>query len=57
MSPGDYDLFAEVNKPLRWTRYNIRDEIIRVIGRLILNIKKMDALMVYEASETFGKKL
>ena len=40
MSPWDYDLFAEVKEPLRGTRYNTRDEFIRVIGRSIRNINK-----------------
>ena len=36
----DYDLFAKVKEPLRGTRYNTRDELIRVIGRSIRNINK-----------------
>ena len=35
MSPCDYDLFAKVKELLRGTRYNIRDEVICGIGRLI----------------------
>ena len=34
-----YDLFAKVKEPLRGTRYNTRDELIRAIGRSIRNIK------------------
>ncbi|KAJ4443292.1 hypothetical protein ANN_04960 [Periplaneta americana] len=55
-SPCDYDLFAKVKELLRGTQYNTRDELIRAIGRSIWNIKKMDALMVYDAFQTFGKK-
>ena len=40
MSPCDYDLFAKVKEPLRVTRYNTRDELIRPIGRSIRNINK-----------------
>ncbi|KAJ4434037.1 hypothetical protein ANN_16356 [Periplaneta americana] len=40
MSPCDYDLFAKVKEPLRGTRYNTRDELIRAIGRSIRNINK-----------------
>ena len=39
MSPCDYDIFAKVKEPVRGTRYNTRDEIIRVIERSILNNK------------------
>ena len=55
MSPCDYDLFAKVKEPLRGTRHNIRDELIRTIGWSIRNINKMDALMVYDAFQTFEK--
>ena len=40
MSPCDYDFFVQVKEPLRWTRYNTRDELIRAIGRSIGNINK-----------------
>ena len=40
ISPCDYDLFAEVKEPLRGTRYNTRDELIRAIGWSIRNINK-----------------
>ena len=40
MSPCDYDLFAKMKEPLRGTRYNTRDELIRAIGRSIRNINK-----------------
>ncbi|KAJ4426670.1 hypothetical protein ANN_26468 [Periplaneta americana] len=40
MSPCDYDLFTKVKEPLRGTRYNTRDELIRAIGRSIRNINK-----------------
>ncbi|KAJ4436367.1 hypothetical protein ANN_18999 [Periplaneta americana] len=56
MSPCDYNLFAKVKEPLRGTRYNTRDELIHTIGRSIRNITNMDALMVYDAFQTFGKR-
>ena len=40
LSPCDYDLFAKVKKPLRGTRHNTRDELIRAIVRTIRNIYK-----------------
>ena len=40
MSPCDYNLFVKVKEPLRWARYNTRDELIRAIGRTIRNIDK-----------------
>ena len=40
MNLCDYDLSAKVNEPLRGTRYNTRDELIRAIGRSIRNINK-----------------
>ena len=40
MSPCDYDLFAKVKEPLRGTRYNTRDVLIRAIGRSVCNINK-----------------
>ena len=40
MSPCDYDLFAKVKEPLRGTRYNTRNELIRAIGRSIRKINK-----------------
>ncbi|KAJ4426449.1 hypothetical protein ANN_27263 [Periplaneta americana] len=40
MSPSDYDLFTKVKEPLRGTRYNTRDELIRALGRSIRNIIK-----------------
>ena len=39
-NPSDYDLLAKVKEPLRGTRYNTRDELIRAIGRAIRNINK-----------------
>ena len=59
MSSSDYDLFAKVKDPLRGTLHNTRDELIRAIGRSIglRNIKNMDALMVYDALQTFGQKV
>ena len=56
MSPCDYDLLAKVKQLLRGTLHNTRDELIRAIGRLIRNITKMDALMVYDVLQTFGKR-
>ena len=40
LSPCDYDLFAKVKEPLRGTRYNTWDELIRVIGLSIRNVKE-----------------
>ena len=40
MCPYDYDIFAKVKEPLRGTRYNTRDELIRAIVRSICNISK-----------------
>ena len=40
LSPFDYDLFAKVKEPLRGTRYNTRDKLIRAIGWAIRNINK-----------------
>ena len=44
MIPCDYDLFAKAKEPLRVTRYNTREEFLRVIGRLIRNINKYGRL-------------
>jgi hypothetical protein len=38
MSPCDYDIFAKMKEPLRGTRYNTREEIIRAVGRSLLDI-------------------
>jgi hypothetical protein len=38
MSPCDYDLFAKMKVPLRGTRYNTREEIIRAVGRSLQDI-------------------
>ncbi|KAJ4450669.1 hypothetical protein ANN_02098 [Periplaneta americana] len=38
--PCDYDLFTKVKEPLRGTRYNTGDELIRALGRSIRNINK-----------------
>ncbi|KAJ4450301.1 hypothetical protein ANN_01721 [Periplaneta americana] len=38
--PCDYDRFTKVKEPLRGTRYNTRDELIRALGRSIRNINK-----------------
>ena len=40
MSPCNYDLFTKVKEPLRGTRYNTIDELIRYIGRSIWNINR-----------------
>ena len=40
MSPCDYDLLTKEKEPLRRTRYNTRDELIRALGRSIRNINK-----------------
>ncbi|KAJ4432887.1 hypothetical protein ANN_21526 [Periplaneta americana] len=47
--------FTKVKEPLRGTRYNTRDEFIPVIGGQYETSTKMDALMVYDAFQTFGK--
>ena len=39
-SPCDYDFFAKMREPLRETRYNTIDELIRAIGRSLRNINK-----------------
>ena len=57
MSPCDYDLFAKVKEPLRETRYNTRDELIRAEGRSIRNISKKDELMVYDAFSNIWRKV
>jgi hypothetical protein len=38
MSPCDYELFAKMKEPLRGTLYNARGEIIRAVGRSLLDI-------------------
>ncbi|KAJ4434123.1 hypothetical protein ANN_16443 [Periplaneta americana] len=38
--PCNYDLFTKVKEPLRGTRYNTRDELIRALGWSIRNINK-----------------
>ena len=40
MCSCDYDLFAKMKEPLRGTRHNTRDELIRAIERTIRNINK-----------------
>ena len=40
MSPCDYHLMAKVKEPLRGTRYNTRNELIRAIGQSVRNINK-----------------
>jgi hypothetical protein len=40
MSPCDYDLFAKMKEPLRGTRYNTREEIIRGVGQSLLDINR-----------------
>ena len=40
ISPCDYDLFAKVKEPLRWTWYSTRDELIRAIRQSKRNINK-----------------
>ena len=56
MNPCDYDLFAKMKEPLRGTRYNTRDEFIRAKGRSIRKSTKVDALIVYDAFQIFGKR-
>jgi hypothetical protein len=38
--PCDYDLFAKMKEPLRGTRHSTREEIIRAVGRLLLDINR-----------------
>jgi hypothetical protein len=40
MSLCDYDFFAKMKEPLRGTRYNTREEIIRAVGRSLLDINR-----------------
>ena len=40
MSPCDYDLSVKVKEPLRGTRYNTTDKLIRAIGQSIQNANK-----------------
>ena len=40
LSPCDYNLLPKVKEPLRRTRYNTRDELIRAIGRPKRKINK-----------------
>ena len=40
MKPCDYDLFAKVKEPVRGTRSNTRDELIRALGRSVWSINK-----------------
>ena len=56
MSPCDYDLFAKLKELLRGTQYNTRDQLIHAIGRQCGTSTKMDALMMYDAFQTLGKR-
>ena len=56
LSPCDYNLFAKVKEPLRGFRYSTRDDLVPAIGRSFGTSTKMDALMVHEAFQIFGKK-
>jgi hypothetical protein len=40
MSLCDYDLVAKMKEPLRGTRYNTREKIIRAVGRSLLDINR-----------------
>jgi transposase len=40
MNPDDYDSFAIMKEPLRGTRYNSREEIIRAVGQSLLDINR-----------------
>ena len=53
MCPCDYDLFANVKEPLWWNRYNTSEHAIE--GQYGTSTM-MDALMVYDAFQTFGKR-
>jgi hypothetical protein len=52
----DYDLFAKMKEPLRGTRYNTREEIIGAVGRSLLDINRVDTLMVYDAFHNFDRR-
>jgi transposase len=41
MSPRDYDVFAKMREPRRWTHYNTREEIIPAVGRSLLDINRI----------------
>jgi hypothetical protein len=56
MSPCDYDLFAKMKEPLRGTRYNTREEIIRVVERSLLDINRSGRAVVYDAFHKFGRR-
>ena len=49
MRPCDNNLFAKAKEPLRGTRYNTRDELIRAIGRpmQIINNDGVDAFQTF----------
>jgi hypothetical protein len=38
MCPYDYDLFTKMEEPLHGTCHNAREEIIRAVGRSLLDI-------------------
>ena len=40
MSPCQYDLFAKVKEPLRWTRHNTRDKLICTLGQSMRKFNK-----------------
>ena len=56
MSPCDYDFFVKVKEPLLGTRYNTRDELSVLYDSQYTSSTKMDALMMYNTFQTFGKR-
>jgi hypothetical protein len=55
MIPRDYDLFAKLKEPLQGTGYST-GENIRIVGRSLLGITEVDALMVYDAFHKSGRR-
>jgi len=45
-----------MKEPLRGIHYNTREAIIHAVGRSLLDINKVDALMVYDAFHKFGRR-
>jgi hypothetical protein len=46
MRPWDYDFFAKMKEPLPRKRCKTGEETIRAVGRSLLDITEVDALMV-----------
>jgi hypothetical protein len=54
-SKKDSDLFVKMKEPLRGTRYNTREQIVRSVRQSLLDLNRSDALMVYNAFYKFGR--